>query len=179
VGLITGHRAKELIAHYSHRPHSSVARTAEALEQMDKKLPKKNPARRIRPGKNNPALSIVGADLCVCPGATPHAESGADTQVCPYDKHRRIFVPVLKSLIILGQNWDIYAEGGTRTRTAFWARGFSYHYSFRHLPSFWSPFGFDSLWSGRCLLRACFFACFVEQVNKPCLGGSRLVSTLC
>ena len=34
VGLITGHRAKELIAHYSHSPHSSVARTAEALEQM-------------------------------------------------------------------------------------------------------------------------------------------------
>jgi hypothetical protein len=26
------------------------------------------------------------------------------------------------------------AEGGTRTRTAFWARGFSYHYSFRYLP---------------------------------------------
>ena len=25
------------------------------------------------------------------------------------------------------------AEGGTRTRTAFWARGFSYHYGFRHL----------------------------------------------
>ena len=64
----------------------------------------------IRPGKNNLALSIVGADLCVCPGATPHAESGADTQVCPgatphaesgadtqvcpYDKHRRIFAPV-------------------------------------------------------------------------------------
>jgi hypothetical protein len=65
VGLITGNRAKELIAHYSHSPHSSVARTAEALEQMDKKWPKKNPARH-------------------------------------------------KSLIILGQNWDIYAEGGTR-----------------------------------------------------------------
>jgi hypothetical protein len=38
------------------------------------------------------------------------------------------------------------AEGGTRTRTAFWARGFSYHYGFRHLKV--------SLWSGRCLLHA-------------------------
>jgi hypothetical protein len=31
------------------------------------------------------------------------------------------------------------AEGGTRTRTAFWARGFSYRYSFRYLPLFSSP----------------------------------------
>src|SRR5262245_3115737 len=45
------------------------------------------------------------------------------------------------------------AEGGTRTRTAFWARGFSYHYSFRYLTL---HFKSDSLWSGRCLLRACF-----------------------
>jgi hypothetical protein len=34
-------------------------------------------------GKNF-AVFIVGADLCVCPGDCAHAESGADTQVCPY-----------------------------------------------------------------------------------------------
>src|SRR6185503_19166250 len=88
-------------------------------------------------------------------------------------RHHEDITPCNLLQINLLRNFS--AEGGTRTRTAFWARGFSYHYSFRHLPSFWSPFGFDSLWSGRCLLRACFFACFVEQVNKPCLGGSRLV----
>jgi hypothetical protein len=40
-----------------------------------------------------------------------------------------------KSWFALGRNQFIDAEGGTRTRTAFWARGFSYHYSFRYLPS--------------------------------------------
>jgi hypothetical protein len=33
VGLITGHRAKELITHYSHKHHGSVARVAATLEQ--------------------------------------------------------------------------------------------------------------------------------------------------
>lgn len=36
IGLITGHRAKELIAHYSHKHPASVARAAEALERMSK-----------------------------------------------------------------------------------------------------------------------------------------------
>jgi integrase len=34
IGLITGHRAKELIAHYAHKHPGSVARAAEALEKM-------------------------------------------------------------------------------------------------------------------------------------------------
>lgn len=34
IGLITGHRAKELIAHYSHKHPGSVARAAAALGQM-------------------------------------------------------------------------------------------------------------------------------------------------
>jgi integrase len=34
IGLITGHRAKELIAHYSHKHPASVARAAEALEKI-------------------------------------------------------------------------------------------------------------------------------------------------
>ncbi len=34
IGLITGHRAKELIAHYSHRHPQSVARAAAALEEI-------------------------------------------------------------------------------------------------------------------------------------------------
>lgn len=34
IGLITGHRAKELIAHYSHKHPGSVARAAEALEKI-------------------------------------------------------------------------------------------------------------------------------------------------
>lgn len=34
IGLITGHRAKELIAHYSHKHPGSVARAAEALAQI-------------------------------------------------------------------------------------------------------------------------------------------------
>ena len=34
IGLITGHRAKELIAHYSHKHPGSVARAAVALEKM-------------------------------------------------------------------------------------------------------------------------------------------------
>jgi integrase len=36
IGLITGHKAKELIAHYSHKHPASVARAAEALERMSK-----------------------------------------------------------------------------------------------------------------------------------------------
>src|SRR5262245_8447365 len=68
------------------------------------------------------------------------------------------------------------AEGGTRTRTAFWARGFSYHYSFRYLPSLSSltVCGLDDAFSMHVSLPALF-----EQANKRCLGGSRLVSTLC
>ena len=34
IGLITGHRAKELIAHYSHHHPASVARAAVALEKI-------------------------------------------------------------------------------------------------------------------------------------------------
>lgn len=34
IGLITGHKAKELIAHYSHKHPASVARAAEALQRM-------------------------------------------------------------------------------------------------------------------------------------------------
>jgi integrase len=37
IGLITGHRAKELIAHYSHKHPGSVARAAAALEQMNQR----------------------------------------------------------------------------------------------------------------------------------------------
>jgi len=37
IGLITGHRAKELIAHYSHKHPGSVARAAAALEQMSQR----------------------------------------------------------------------------------------------------------------------------------------------
>jgi len=36
-GVITGHRAKELIAHYSHKHPGSVARAAEALEKINGK----------------------------------------------------------------------------------------------------------------------------------------------
>lgn len=36
IGLITGHKAKELIAHYSHKHPGSVARAAEALERISK-----------------------------------------------------------------------------------------------------------------------------------------------
>jgi hypothetical protein len=41
------------------------------------------------------------------------------------------------------------AEGGTRTRTAFWARGFSYHHGFRHLSAFtsFSVCGLDDAFS--------------------------------
>src|SRR5262249_23807095 len=54
--------------------------------------------------KNNPALSIVGADLRVCPGRGVRRDTGADTQVCPYDKHRKIFAPLLMiSTFLLGQ----------------------------------------------------------------------------
>ena len=68
------------------------------------------------------------------------------------------------------------AEGGTRTRTVFWARGFSYHYNFRYLPHFSSltVCGLDDAFSVHVSLPALF-----ERANKPCLGGSRLVSTLC
>jgi hypothetical protein len=81
-----------------------------------------------------------------------------------------------KSVISLGRNPTIDAEGGTRTRTAFWARGFSYHYNFRYLPPFSSRTvcGLDDAFSVHVSLPALF-----EQSNKPCLGGSRLVSTLC
>ncbi len=43
--------------------------------------------------KGNPALSSVGADPCVCPG--DWAESGTDTQVCPYAKRRRWLIHTL------------------------------------------------------------------------------------
>ena len=37
IGLITGHRAKELIAHYSHRHPGSVTRAVEALEKINRR----------------------------------------------------------------------------------------------------------------------------------------------
>jgi hypothetical protein len=50
-----------------------------------------------RSRKNNPALSIVGADLRVSPGRGVQRDTGGDTQVCPYDKHRKIFAQLLSS----------------------------------------------------------------------------------
>jgi hypothetical protein len=49
------------------------------------------------------------------------------------------------------------AEGGTRTRTAFWARGFSYHYSFRYPPLFsgLTVCGLDDAFSMHVLFYAC------------------------
>src|SRR5262245_38550827 len=47
---------------------------------------------------NKPALSSVGADLRVCPGFGVRRGAGADTQVCPYTKHRKIYAPTLTSL---------------------------------------------------------------------------------
>jgi hypothetical protein len=68
------------------------------------------------------------------------------------------------------------AEGGTRTRTAFWARGFSYRYSFRYLPIILSltVCGLDDAFSVHVSTPALF-----DQAKKRRLGGSRLVSTLC
>src|SRR5438105_4743126 len=57
----------------------------------------------------------------------------------------------------------LHTEGGTRTRTARRANGFSYHYDFRR-PSRLTVCGLDDAFSVR----------FAER-----LGGSRLVSTLC
>lgn len=43
IGMITGHKAKELIAHYSHKHPGSVARAAAALEQISgRRSPVKN-----------------------------------------------------------------------------------------------------------------------------------------
>jgi hypothetical protein len=50
--------------------------------------------------KNNPALSIVGADLRVCPGRGVRRHTGEYTQVCPYDKHRKIFAQLLKAVAL-------------------------------------------------------------------------------
>jgi integrase len=41
IGLITGHKAKELIAHYSHKHPGSVARAAAALDQISAKREQK------------------------------------------------------------------------------------------------------------------------------------------
>jgi hypothetical protein len=51
------------------------------------------------------------------------------------------------------------AEGGTRTRTAFWARGFSYHYSFRYPPLFsgLTVCGLDDAFS----MHVSFYACLI------------------
>jgi hypothetical protein len=57
----------------------------------------------MRTGKNNPALSIVGADLCVCPGFGVWRGAGADTQVCPYDIHPKIFATVLNRTMRINQ----------------------------------------------------------------------------
>jgi hypothetical protein len=89
-----------------------------------------------------------------------------------YRRQERRLVYKKTSIAIYSNN----AEGGTRTRTAFWARGFSYHYNFRYLSPFSSltVCGLDDAFSMHVSLTALF-----EQANKPCLGGSRLVSTLC
>jgi hypothetical protein len=88
-----------------------------------------------------------------------------DTKTCTVPVNTRIAI-----------SYKSNAEGGTRTRTAFWARGFSYHYSFRHLPiiSSLTVCGLDDAFSVHVSLPASF-----DQANKRCLGGSRLVSTLC
>jgi hypothetical protein len=49
-------------------------------------------------------------------------------------KLKKYFTDKSHRLITKGLTPINNAEGGTRTRTAFWARGFSYHYSFRYLP---------------------------------------------
>lgn len=51
------------------------------------------------PSKNNLALSNVGADLCVCRGFGVRRGAVADTEVCPYNKHRNMF-PALFNVII-------------------------------------------------------------------------------
>lgn len=53
------------------------------------------------------------------------------------------------------------AEGGTRTRTTFRVRGFSYRYGFRHL------------------IENQFAVWTMPSPYKKWLGGSRLASTLC
>ena len=55
--------------------------------------------------------------------------------------------------------FNLSAEGGTRTRTAFWARGFSYHYSFRYPPLFsgLTVCGLDDAFS----MHVSFFACLI------------------
>ena len=45
IGSITGHKAKELIAHYGHRHPGSVARAAAALEEMNRRREKVNKER--------------------------------------------------------------------------------------------------------------------------------------
>jgi acyl-homoserine-lactone acylase len=50
--------------------------------------------------RNNPVLSSVGADLCVCPGDCVSTGAGADTQVCPYVTYRNIFAQVLRGVSI-------------------------------------------------------------------------------
>src|SRR5262249_2195766 len=57
--------------------------------------------RKHRSSKNDPALSIVGADLCVCPGFGMRRGAGADTQVCPNRNNRNIFVSLLSRAMIL------------------------------------------------------------------------------
>jgi hypothetical protein len=64
----------------------------------------------------------------------------------------------LESSLIYKPFFNFNAEGGTRTRTAFWARGFSYHYNFRYLPLFSNPTvcGLDDAFSVHVSLPACF-----------------------
>jgi hypothetical protein len=99
--------------------------------------------------------------------------NGGVEKLSPIIDTKNSAMPINTSIAIIYNN---NAEGGTRTRTAFWARGFSYHYNFRYLPSFSSPTvcGLDDAFSMHDSLPALF-----EQANKACLGGSRLVSTLC
>jgi NADH-quinone oxidoreductase subunit M len=63
--------------------------------------------------KNNPPLYGVGADLCVCPGFSERAITGADTQVCPYGKHRKIFAS-LSERAITGADTQVCPYGKHR-----------------------------------------------------------------
>jgi exosortase K len=51
--------------------------------------------------KTDSALSSVGADLCVCPGSGAYPITGADTQVCPYARHRNSFAHWIAQCVLV------------------------------------------------------------------------------
>jgi hypothetical protein len=53
------------------------------------------------------AAANVGADLCVCPGSGVFTLTGADTQVCPHAKHRKIVARMLKHMVQTQQSPEI------------------------------------------------------------------------